>query len=80
MEAALLGEGDGSLRLQALVRVGVTSPATGSELHASGTSYHTSTSQQTQEDVEEELHHPVASSEEFPPGDSSGRRSGAGSL
>ena len=41
MEAALLGEGDGSLRLQALVRVGVTSPATGSELHASSTSYDT---------------------------------------
>jgi len=54
---ALLGEGDGNLRLQVLVRVGVTSPVTGSELHASGTSYDTRTSKQTQEDVEEELHH-----------------------
>lgn len=36
---------------------GVTSPATGSEPHASGTSYNTRASKQTQEDVRKELHH-----------------------
>lgn len=55
--SALLGEGGGSPRLQVLVGAGVTSPATGSELHASGPSFDTHTSKQTQEDVKKELHH-----------------------
>lgn len=43
--------------MQVPVGAGVTSPATGSELHASGPSFDTHTSKQTQEDVKKELHH-----------------------
>lgn len=41
--SALLGEGGSGPRLRVLVGSGVTSPATGSELHATGPSYDTHT-------------------------------------